>query len=369
MAEIKKRKKKNGKFSYTATIRIKGYPSLSATFERLTDAQIWISENETPRKKGKHIKESVSQKHTVAELIDRYIEYELPNRKSDQAKYKMHLEWWEKEIGAYYLSAIDNIMLTEYRDKLSKEKCLIPRKGMSPKLSTKTRSNATVNRYMASLSTVFSIAVKEYGWIEENPMLKVIKKKEPRGRVRFLEDKEVVKLLNECKKESFELYLCVMIALSTGARYSEITTLSWKNIDLKHRQFHFLNTKNGEDRGVAITSNVYKELKEFKKVQKIDNDLIFLGKENNVLYLRGQFERALKRAKIMNFHFHDLRHTAASYLAKGGASLLEIATILGHKTLAMVQRYSHLTKGHTATVLESMNKEMFKDIELKESIK
>lgn len=140
----------------------------------------------------------------------------------------MHLEWWEKEIGAYYLSAIDNIMLTEYRDKLSKEKCLIPRKGMSPKLSTKTRSNATVNRYMASLSTVFSIAVKEYGWIEENPMLKVIKKKEPRGRVRFLEDKEVVKLLNECKKESFELYLCVMIALSTGARYSEITTLSWK---------------------------------------------------------------------------------------------------------------------------------------------
>lgn len=88
-----------------------------------------------------------------------------------------------------------------------------------------------------------------------------------------------------------------------------------------------------------------------------------------MLYLRGQFERALKRAKITNFHFHDLRHTAASYLAKGGASLLEIATILGHKTLAMVQRYSHLTKGHTATVLESMNKEMFKDIELKESIK
>ena len=364
MAEIKKRKKKNGKYSYTATIRIKGYPSLSATFEKLTDAQIWISENETPRKKGKHIKESVSQKHTVAELIDRYIEFELPHRKSDQDKYKMHLEWWRKQIGAYYLSALDNIMLTEYRDKLSKENCLIPRKGMSPKISEKTRSNATVNRYMASLSTVLSVAVKEYGWIEENPMLKVIKKKEPRGRVRFLEDKEVAKLLAECQKESYELYLCVLIALSTGARYSEITNLTWKNVDMKHKQFHFLNTKNGEDRGVAITSNVYEELKEFKKVQKIGSNLVFSNNENNVLYLRGQFERALKRAKIKDFHFHDLRHTAASYLAKGGASLLEIATILGHKTLAMVQRYSHLTKGHTATVLETMNQEMFKNIDL-----
>ena len=72
--------------------------------------------------------------------------------------------------------------------------------------------------------------------------------------------------------------------------------------------------------------------------------------------------RALVNANITDFHFHDLRHTAASYLAKGGASLLEIATILGHKTLAMVQRYVHLTLNHTASVLETMNKEMFKNI-------
>ena len=71
----------------------------------------------------------------------------------------MHMAWWKKEIGAYYLSALDNIMLTEYRDKLSKEKCLIPRKNMSPKISERTRSNATVNRYMATLSIVLSTAV------------------------------------------------------------------------------------------------------------------------------------------------------------------------------------------------------------------
>ena len=366
MAEIKKRRRKNGDYSYTASIRVKGYPILTATFSRLTDAKEWIYENELPLKRGKHIKNSNAQKHTVGELIDRYIEFELKNRKSDKEKYKMQLTWWKKQIGAYLLSSVDNIMLSEYRDKLSKEKCLIPRKNMSPKISEKVRSNSTVNRYMASLSTVFSLAVKEYGWLDENPMLKVIKKKEPKGRVKYLNDKEVDKLLSACLQQSKELYLCVLIALSTGARYSEIVNLSWKNVDLEHKQFHFLNTKNGEDRGAAITSNVYNELLKFQKIRNIKSDLLFATKDGTkVMYMRGQFDKALKVAKINDFHFHDLRHTAASYLAKGGASLLEIATILGHKTLAMVQRYAHLTKGHTAEVLEAMNEEMFKNVSLK----
>lgn len=363
MATITKRKKKNGNVSYKACIRIKGYPTITATFDKLSDAKIWISENETPRKLGKHIRGRQYEKHTVAELIDRYIKYQLKERKSDQDKFRLHLNWWKNQIGAYYLNGLDNIMLTEYRDKLSQEKCLIPRKGMSSKESGKTRSNSTVNRYLASLSTVLSIAVKEYGWLDENPMLKVVKKKEPRGRVRFLEDREVKRLLKECLKLSYELYLCVFIALSTGARYSEILGLQWQNVDLKHRQFHFLNTKNGDDRGVAITSDVYNELIKFRKVRNIKSDYLFATKDGKtVLYLRGQFEKAVINAKINDFHFHDLRHTAASYLAKNGASLLEIATILGHKTLAMVQRYAHLTKNHTAQVLEDMNKEMFKGI-------
>lgn len=363
MATILRRKDKSGKIRYTARIRVKGYPELTATFDKIADAKVWVAQNETQRKLGKHIRGGTYQKHTVAELIDRYLKYQLKERKSDQDKFRLHLGWWKKQIGAYYLNGLDNIMLTEYRDKLSSEKCLVPRKGMSSKESLRPRSNSTVNRYLATLSTVLSTAVKEYGWLDENPMLKVVKKKEPRGRVRFLEDREVKKLLKECLKLSYELYLCVLIALSTGARYSEILGLQWQNVDLKHRQFHFLNTKNGDNRGVAITSTVYAELKEFKKVQNINSDYLFATKDSKtVLYLRGQFEKAVTNAKLTDFHFHDLRHTAASYLAKNGASLLEIATILGHKTLAMVQRYSHLTKNHTAQVLENMNKEMFKGL-------
>lgn len=365
MATIQTRYRKNGKPTYKAVIRIGSNPTLTQTFDRLSDARLWIQEHEPDLKKGKRVKDYEASKHTLAELIDRYLNNELKERKSDQDKFKMHLEWWKSQLGGCKLNTIDNILLTEYRDKLSKEKCLIPRKGMEAKESNKTRSNSTVNRYMATLSTVFSVAVKEYGWLEDNPMLKVIKKKEPKGRVRFLEDKEVNRLLQACRHESYELYLCVLIALSTGARYSEVTNLRWKNIDMEHKQFHFLDTKNGDDRGVAITSEVYSELKQYSKVKNINSDYLFATKDGKtVLYLRGQFEKALKAAKIKDFHFHDLRHTAASYLAKNGASLLEIATILGHKTLAMVQRYAHLTKNHTADVLESMNEKMFKNVNI-----
>jgi integrase len=76
-------------------------------------------------------------------------------------------------------------------------------------------------------------------------------------------------------------------------------------------------------------------------------------------YLWLLWETALKRDEIETFRFHDLRHSAASYLAMNGATLLEIAGILGHKTLQMVKRYSHLSEDHKATVLGKMNEKIF----------
>jgi integrase len=75
--------------------------------------------------------------------------------------------------------------------------------------------------------------------------------------------------------------------------------------------------------------------------------------------LRKPWETALARAEIADFHFHDLRHSAASYLAMNGASLAEIADTLGHKTLQMVKRYSHLSEAHTAAVVSRMNERIF----------
>lgn len=124
-----------------------------------------------------------------------------------------------------------------------------------------------------------------------------------------------------------------------------------------------MDTKNGENRAVPISSKAFELLKVHSKIRKLKSQYVFArsdGKEPTDL--RHQWEEVIKKAKLTDFRFHDLRHTAASYLAMNGATLVEISDILGHKTMQMVKRYSHLTQKHTAEILERMNEQQFKTI-------
>lgn len=362
MATIQERVRKNGKKSFTATIRLKGAKTITATFYRKGDVDDWIQENEPKIKRGKHLKEFEAKKHTLTELIDRYIQYELPKRKSDHQKFKMQLTWWKEKIGAFLLSDITSALIAQYRDILKNEPSVKELKN-GGRIET-IRSNGTVNHYLAALSIALSIAVDEWCWIEENPVFKVKKLSESRGRTRFLTDKEHEALMKACDEASNPLFkLLVIIALSTGARYSEILYLKWQDVNFKEKVFYFMATKNGENRAVPISADAYALLEDHSKVRKINSDYVFARQDGKKpADLRWQWEEAVKKAKLTNFKFHDLRHTAASYLAMNGASLLDIAEILGHKTMAMVQRYAHLTKKHTAEVLERMNEKQFKNI-------
>ena len=101
-------------------------------------------------------------------------------------------------------------------------------------------------------------------------------------------------------------------------------------------------------------------LTQHAKVRRLDTPLVFPDSSGTrPIGIREAFEWAVKRAEIANFRFHDCRHTAASYLAMNGASLAEIAEVLGHKTLAMVKRYAHLSEAHTAGVVARMNAAIF----------
>lgn len=367
MHQIRKYKKKDGSYTYTATIRVQGYPTLTATFTKKALATQWIQVNESAMKDGKHIQTPENKKHTLNDLITRYKTNELPKRKSDKEKFEMHLKWWSNQVGSYHLNKITPAMLTECKEKLEKEKLKHKRKG------NELRTPATVNRYLATLSIVLSYACNEYGWLDENPMRKVRKNKEPANKDRFLTPEEIERLLKACKE--FELqgdnyneqtYLFVLIALSTGARYSEIHNLKWDHVDLHHRQFYFLNTKNGENRGVPITETVYNALKEFKKVRNIKNSSLWLTKDGTKLIdFRTRFYKVLELAQIENCRFHDLRHTVASHIAMNGGSLLDIAQVTGHKTMQMVKRYSHLTHKHTAELLQNTTDKMFEKVNTK----
>ena len=178
MAVIEKRLNKNREINYWVKIRLKGYPPENATFERLTDARRWAQQIEAALHEGRYFKHSEAKRRIFSEAADRYIKTVLPKKPKCYAKQRSQLEWWKSCIGSYLLSDITPSILAEYRDKLSHEKTV---RG-------KLRSTSTVNRYLAVISHLFTMAVKEWGWIESNPLLKVSKQKESRGRIRFLDD-------------------------------------------------------------------------------------------------------------------------------------------------------------------------------------
>ena len=356
MASIEKRTTSDGKTSYRVKVRLKGYPVQTGTFERLTDAKKWASSTESAIKEGRHFKTSEAKRHTLAELIDRYIRDVLPSKPKDMKKQQALLGWWRDQMGSYTLSDVTPSMIAEYRDKLAG--------GVTVRGSQ--RSPATVNRYLAALSHAFTIAVTEWEWLDDSPMRKVRKQTESRGRVRFLSDEERARLLKVCKESSNPyLYTVVVLALSTGMRQGEIMGLTWDDVDLNKGRAILHETKNGERRAVALTGHALELLKDLSKVRRIDNKFLFPSKEiapqkpQKPMDLRAPWESALKKAEISDFKFHDLRHSAASYLAMNGASLAEIAEVLGHKTLQMVKRYAHLSDSHTARVVESMNSKIF----------
>ena len=353
MANIEKRTTADGATSYRVKVRLKGYPVQSATFERLTDAKKWASSTESAIKEGRHFKTSEAKRHTLAELIDRYIRDVMPTKPKSAYDQTQQLTWWRDQLGSYTLADVTPSLIAEYRDKLA---------GGVTVRGTQ-RSPATVNRYLAALSHAFTIAVIEWEWLDDSPMRKVRKPTESRGRVRFLTDDERPRLLKACNESSNPyLYTVVVIALSTGMRKEEIMGLSWDDVDLNKGRAVLHETKNGERRAIAMTGHALELLKELGKVRRIDSRLIFPSKEiapQKPMDLRTPWETAVKKADLIDFKFHDLRHSAASYLAMNGASLAEIAEVLGHKTLQMVKRYAHLSEGHTASVVASMNDKIF----------
>ncbi len=353
MASIEKRTTQDG-ITYRVKIRLKGYPVQTASFDRLTDAKKWEASTESAIREGRHFKTAEAKKHTFAEMLDRYIKDVLPTKPKQAKKQTQQLEWWKSEIGSFLLSDITPVLIVECRDRLNSG---ITRRGTQ-------RSPATVVRYMAALSHAFTIAVNEWQWLEDSPIKKVKKPTESRGRVRFLNDAERARLLSACQESSNEwLYMCVILALSTGMRQSELMGLKWPDVNLQDGFIILHETKNGERRRVPLVGHGLALLVEHSKIRRLDTELLFPGKNpEKPIDLRRPFNDALKLAEITDFHWHDLRHCTASYLAMNGASLAEIAEVLGHKTLQMVKRYAHLSDGHVSSVVESMNEKVFGEL-------
>ena len=353
MATITKQKGKL-KTSYKVRIRKPNNPTVTKTFSSKSLAEKWARRTELELEEGTYFEKQEASNHTISDLIDRYLKEELQNlAETDWHARRLQLNWWKNEIGNLTLNKINPALLVECRNTL--------KTGITSR--KKLRSGSTVNRYLAAMSAAFGIAATEWHWIKENPFSKIRRETENDGRIRFLSSDERTDLLHACKESKNQsLYLITLLALSTGMRQAEILTLTWEQVNYERNTITLYRTKNGEIRVVPLVGLAKKELKEYGKIRDLKNTFVFTGKQNsNTNFPRKAWIAAVQRAGIDDFKFHDTRHSAASELAMNGASLHEIAAVLGHKTLAMVQRYAHLSEQHTISVVERMNQAVFGD--------
>ena len=358
-----------GAVSYRAQVRVKGRPSESETFTNRKDAAAWAAGIESAIEDSRHFPHRKAKRTTFAALVDRYRETVLRDvDTSNRQTRDQHLAWWLKRLGAYTIAEVTPDRVAEARDTLASETFSRgkPRKakdGSETPPKEYKRSGATVNRYLATLGHLFTMAVKEWRLADRNPVREIGKRKEARGRVRFLSDSERDALLDACVKSEWRgLYALVLLAISTGARRGELIRLRWCDVSLDSRapQAIVHETKNGDPRVLPLIGKALEAVRALKLQNSARSQYVFpalSGLAEPYQAFDGYWYSALDAAGIENFKFHDLRHCCASYLAAGGASLLEIADTLGHRTLAMVKRYAHLTQSHKVAAIEKMVKE------------
>lgn len=261
---------------------------------------------------------TLSLQDAIAEYLDQHTGKD-PNVKG-------RLNWWACAIGADKL--IGRIT------KQDVKKCL-------QSMLDEGMAAATHNRYKSALSSVFEFINDRYD-CQHNPARQIKQIKEARQRERFASREELDRLLAACKVSQWgRLHLLVLMAVSTGARRSELLGLRWSSINFQDQTAYLSDTKNGTDRVLPLTGACLTELTEFREV---GNGWLF-PHPDDPLFPFKHFDKhwyaALTQAEITGLVFHSLRHTTGSYLAMSGQPLSVIKEVLGHKTIVTTQRYVH----------------------------
>jgi integrase len=360
MATIRERAKADGTRAFHVQVRMAGFPARTASFSSKRQSERWAKTIEAEMIEGRHFRSVEARRRTLADAIDRYLEREGPKLR-DGRMHRSTLPWWREKLGHFKLCDITPPLIAQYRDKLAAETYRRARPGAKrsslkagePAREFKRKAN-TVNNYLVSLGRIFSVARREWHWITHNPMEGVAKLSAGPGRVRYLSEDERQRLLTETAKDP-QLHALAVLALSTAARAGELMGLTWHDVDLKDGRVLLRKTKNAQPRVVWVHGEALRLLKEHGKIRRLDDDPVFLGATSGTRYdYHTPFKAACAAAGVIDFRFHDLRHSAATYLAREGATEQQLKAIGGWKS-NVVSRYVHLAAEDAKAVLERMN--------------
>ena len=327
--------------TWKAVIRKNGWPTASKTFRTKRDAEDWSRRTEDEMVRGVYIQRSGAERMTLESALRRYLSDVTPTKKpttqrGEISKAKKLIE----HLGKYSLAALSAEIIASYRDKRLSES---GNKG--------NISNNTVRLELALLSHLFTVAIQEWGMgLTFNPVLNIRKPSPGEGRDRRLSPDEELRLINAVNAHSNPMLgWIVRIALETGMRASEISTLRRHQVDLERRVLRLRDTKNDSARTVPLNRFATEAIRSAMNnpIRPIDCDLVFFGepgrdKKRHPYAFTKVWGGLKNKLKMTDFRFHDLRHEAVSRLVEAGLSDQEVSAISGHKSMQMLKRYTHL---------------------------
>ncbi len=338
MPTIQKRKNRDGSVSWMAWVRVRPFKPVSRSFGSKDEAKEWADEH--ARELRDHRQKAAVPvdlpQLTLAKLIDQYLAD--PSFAALSAAYQSNLRdylaWWVNEYGSTRVSRLGAITLREGRAKL-----LVG------------RENGTVNRYLSALRSCWNWARGAEIIPAKNVWPPKVMLREPKEVVRYLSDEELADLMKAASDYSLAMHAAILVSIATGVRMSELRRFKWSDIDFERKRIKVLLSKNTESRGGHLPESAVNALKKLKSLPIVGRH-VFIDEEGNPVskdWVSYRWKIIRANAKLKNFRWHDLRHSCASLLAQNGATLLEIGSVLGHKSPSATKRYAHLVEGAPVT--------------------
>jgi integrase/recombinase XerD len=271
-------------------------------------------------------------------LCEEYCKQHLPLlRAKTRANYVGHIEVLKAHFADRY---IDEVRKAHVAELVAHQK----RSGLQP---------ATIRRYLATLSSVFSFAERS-GWLAQNPLIRFDRRSLPEAtpRTRFLSHDEYRRLLAAAGPH---LRPIIETAVATGMRLEELLSLKWEHVDLERREVRLIVTKSKQPRVIPLSDRAVAIIAAAARSAQA-SPYVFTNPASGSRFktVKRAFRTACRRAGVQDMRFHDLRHTFASWAVQSGADLYRLSRILGHTTLQMTARYAHLATEHLHEVIKNM---------------
>jgi integrase len=343
---------------FRAYVRREGFASKSKVFKTEREAKEWLRNSDADSALQK-----AGSRKTLSKLIEDFTQ--SPPTPGTKFWSLQHLDFWIEQLGTMPVTSIDRGDINSAVATLRTRKAR--RHTPAGVIETdKPLSPATVNRYLASLSSVLNFAL-ERNIIDAHPMKggKVKKLTEGPGRRRILTAEEEARLMDAARTSEWPmLYLFVRMCLTTAARKSEVLNLRWPEVRFEESVAILHTSKNGRARALPLVGDVREALREAAKVKPLHSEFVFFDpkepsqpKKIDVVWRKCRADAGLlkdREDELDRVYLHSTRHTAVTRMLRGGASTAQAAAVSGHQTLAMLKRYEHLAAADSVELAERL---------------